>query len=140
MRPLPILLAAALAATLAPFPAAAQDGARLFDRLDTDGDGRVTEDERRTAQARSFARADRNGDGRLDAAEIGAMRERLARFAAVADAGIAALPDRRDRDGDGALSLQEFTANGPFWALADADGDGAISRAEFERVRAALAR
>jgi Ca2+-binding EF-hand superfamily protein len=135
-------LAAALAAGLflLPAAAAAQDGALLFQYLDTDGDGRISEAERRAAQAAQFARADRNGDGRLDAAEIAAMRDRLARFTAAADAGIAEMAERRDRDRDGALSLEEYTATGPLWALADTDGDGAISRAEFDRVRALLAR
>lgn len=106
---------AALLATCAPLPIAAQDrtgpggdvtlsqyqqrGEARVMAADTDGDGRVSRAEFIAAQtghgdpAARFARMDMNGDGMLDRAEIDTMLTR--RF------------QRMDADGNGVLSPQE---------------------------------
>lgn len=136
---LPVILAAAIAAGL---PGQAQDAggsaAAIFARLDSDGNGRVTADEIGAAKARQFARVDRNADGLIDAGELEAMRARLARFAAMADGVMVERAMRLDADGDGALSLPEYTGHSPVFALLDSDGDGAVSEAEFKRGLAAF--
>jgi Ca2+-binding EF-hand superfamily protein len=140
MRPLPLVLTAALLAAAPAVAETPRGAALLFERIDADSDGRVTAAEMTAAREAQFTRMDRNADGQVDPAEIEAARARLERFTAVADAGLGGLADRRDADGDGNLSRQEFTAQGPMLALLDTDGDGAVSRAEFDRVLAILAR
>lgn len=140
-----IVLIAGLALSPVAGPSAAQDGAgpaalagALFQRLDADGDGRVTQSEMTEARRAGFARADANGDGVLSASEIAARQERARRFARIADDGATGRLARLDADGDGALSFEEFDADTPLFRLIDVDEDGAVSRAEFDRARAAL--
>ncbi len=128
-----LLLAATLAApAFAQTPGAGID--MLFSRLDTDADGRISQSEMTTAKSRQFARADRDSDGQVTVDELAAIQARLDR---VQDA-MSGAADRMDTDGNGALSLAEFTARAPIFALLDIDGDGALSRAEAERARAIL--
>lgn len=140
-----MVLAAGLSLLAASAPSAAQEGTGraamagvVFERLDADGDGRVTRGEMTEARRAGFERADRDGDGILSAAEIAARQERARRFARMAEAGASERLARLDGDGDGALTFEEFDADMPVFRLIDADGDGAISRAEFDRARAAL--
>jgi len=49
-------------------------GGAMFDRLDTNKDGFVTQDEIKAMADARFKRADKNGDGVLDADEQAAMR------------------------------------------------------------------
>jgi Ca2+-binding EF-hand superfamily protein len=75
-----------------------------FLRMDTDGDGVITEEEMQTAAqqriarriAKKIARLDKNGDGRVERAEFD--EHGVARFA------------RLDTDGDGRVSHEEFRA------------------------------
>lgn len=123
----------ALAAFAAARALAEPQGAALdivFDRLDADGDGSISNAEMTDAKTHQFQRADRNGDGQLTAAERAAVQARLDRAKAAMDAGA----DRLDSNGDGTLSLAEFTARAPMFALLDIDGDGAVSRAEADRA------
>lgn len=77
-------------------------------KLDTDGDGAISDAERAAAhQARAaevFARLDVDGDGKVTATEWDAAPGRGHRRPALADL---------DRDGDGALSLEELRAHQP---------------------------
>lgn len=128
-----LLLAATLGA-----PALAQTlGADLdlvFKRLDADANGRISQAEVTAAKSRQFARADRDGDGQVTPDERAAIRARLDRGQGAMDGAA----ERLDTDGSGSLSLSEFTARAPMFALLDIDGDGALSRAEAERARAIL--
>jgi Ca2+-binding EF-hand superfamily protein len=111
----------------------------VFSRLDADKDGSITTAEMTAHKAAQFARADRDNNGVVDAVEMATIRDRIAKLAATATAAGDLGLSRMDRDGDGALSLTEYTARAPLFVLMDGNGDGAVSRDEFDRARAAFA-
>jgi Ca2+-binding EF-hand superfamily protein len=100
----PGLLLAALSAM-----AQVQDTSQYLQRMDSDGDGRVSPDEYLQWMLYAFDRMDRNGDGVLEPAEQPGGRGKpitreeqrqviLSRFA------------RQDANGDGYLSARELMA------------------------------
>lgn len=106
----------------------------MFDQIDTDADGEVTEAELAAHKAAEFAAADTNSDGSLGADEIAARH--LAKVAEKADDRAAQMIEHRDSDGDGVLSMAEV-GEGPaqrHFSSLDADGNGAISKAEVETM------
>jgi Ca2+-binding EF-hand superfamily protein len=125
-------------------PASAQTGepmgAQIFEKMDTNDDGRVDAAEMATARGARFDRLDRDGDGFVTAAELERLQTRIQRAARAIEGGVAERFDRFDADGDGRVNRAEFTAAqfGPVAELLDADGDGAISQEEFSRVAAAM--
>ena len=125
-------LAPALAATcLVATPVMAESGARgdrMFQRLDADADGSITVAEVTARKTAQFTEADADGKGLLDADEREAMIEQQRQRHRAARNGGPLL----DADGDGNLSLAEFTEKTPLLDLADTDDDGAVSRAEFD--------
>lgn len=141
------LTAATLAGTAltgAAFARGGPDGdkrAMIFQELDANGDGMITEAEMAASAEARFNEADANGDGNLTAEEMiahaeqkfqenaGKRSERMAERTA-------RMIEKRDTDGNGALSLEEMKA-GPdraarFFEHLDTDGDGSVSLAEFE--------
>jgi Ca2+-binding EF-hand superfamily protein len=111
-------------------PAMAETGGRaeaMFLRLDADGDGIVTRTELTAHKTEMFTLADANADSLLDGAERAAMREAARQRAAAQGVPF-------DTDGDGNLSLAEFTGATPLFDRADADGDGTVTRAEFDEI------
>lgn len=111
MNPAAPAVAAALALALAAAPAAAQVAAtsEYLERMDTDGDGRVSLDEYLDWMGYAFDRMDRNGDGVLSADELPGGRGKP-----VTRAGHRArLTDRfnrQDANGDGFLDARELAA------------------------------
>ncbi len=104
-------------------------GAQMFERLDANADGQVTTAEMMAHKTEMFTTADTNADGLLDTAEREAMREKVRRRAE--RDGV-----RGDTDGDGNVSLSEFTAMNPLFDRADADANGTVTRAEFDEATA----
>ncbi|MGL4235643.1 EF-hand domain-containing protein [Tabrizicola sp.] len=140
MRNLLLSLALPPLMLLAPM-ASAQDNqiiGMIFDRLDSDGSGDVSQAEITAAKERQFAKADTDGNGLVTEAELAAVQDRMARLARLGSDGLAERARRLDQDGDKAVSLAEYTATSPILTLIDADGNGAISRAELDRARAAF--
>jgi Ca2+-binding EF-hand superfamily protein len=108
--------------------------AEMFASIDTDSDGKVTQEELAAHRAAMFAAADTNGDGALNSDEL-AARE-LARFTENLPDRAARMLERRDDNGDGSLSADEI-GEGPMedhFARIDTDNDGAISQAEAEAM------
>lgn len=110
------LLAALLACGLGPGVAIASDGTPAVDstasylqRMDSDGDGRVSLDEYLAWMGYGFERMDRNGDGVLSADELPGGRGR-ALTRADHQAQLRRRFARQDADGDGFLSARELAA------------------------------
>jgi Ca2+-binding EF-hand superfamily protein len=121
-------------------PAAAQRlqhrAEHFVSRLDTAGNGYVTQDEVATAAQKRFARMDRNGDGKLTPDELtfrhgprtaadGAPNERRAAFAQK-------YFDKLDANHDGVVTRDEFVAaaTARFQQL-DSQGTGKITAADI---------
>lgn len=110
--------------------------AAFFEKMDADGDGKVTAEEMTAARAAEFTAADTNGDGFLSKDEIlaKAREHAQARMEMRADKMI----ERGDADGDGKISLAEADQHPPMermLARLDTDGDGAISMDELKAMR-----
>ncbi len=85
----------------------------MFDRFDTDKDGRISKDEMRAGTDKVFAETDTNKDGFISKEEMEAhhkaMRDKM-----------------REKMRD---KMQER------WKAADTDGDGALSKAEVDAAK-----
>jgi len=129
-----------LAALAAGLVAAAADGgwasprgdgaSALFERLDLNGDSRLTAAELEAGAAERFMRMDADGDARVTRDEARESRAR-SRAARAAERFAAA-----DADGDGALDAAEIDAAGDrrlrrWLSKADADGDGRVTETEL---------
>lgn len=161
-----LIAALAAAATLATVPAVAQEArgadvtrseaqeraARAFERMDTNGDGKLDQADREARQRARFDRLDTDGNGAISYDEFSAQRERRAEMRGERR-GEAGGPAFRsggrgpmghgmsaargaDSNGDGAITLDEFTAA----ALAafdqmDANRDGTVTAEEREAAR-----
>lgn len=102
-------------------------GGRIFERLDTDGDGKVS----RSEFAASFDKLDRDGDGYVTREEVQALRdEKRAERREL-------MFRHQDINGDGKIALEEFTGPARFFARLDADHDGYITEQEAQDFRPA---
>lgn len=105
---------------------------QMFDGLDTDGDGKLSQAELAAHREAMFTAADGNADGLLDKDEIAAHQ--TAMMAERMEQRVGRMLERRDVNGDGNLSLEEM-GKGPAetgFARMDADGDGLISKEELQ--------
>ena len=119
------------------------DGHKLFDTLDADGNGQLSQAELRDMPAAlgrlRFDKADANGDGAIDKDEFMAQsRKRAERLFAHMDANDdgkidadEAKPPQRGADRHGPKGEHK---SGDFFARMDADHNGSISRDEFEQA------
>ncbi len=133
------LILTALLATAVAAPAAAQQFGPGFARIDTDQDGAVSRAEATEARRAMFNRLDRNADGRISSDEQEAARTRMAAFAQMVHSAMVLRSQRMDTDGDGSLTLDEFTAQNLMFELVDRDGDGFITKAEAAAMRDTIA-
>lgn len=102
-----------------------------FDGADGNGDGKVTQAELDAYRQVWFDSIDADESGTLDAAELAEHRKMMREEQLKQTA--AAMIARRDANGDGVLSADEFGPNARVGLVGrlDADGDGAISRDEL---------
>lgn len=103
-------------------------------RWDRDGDGKVSSDEFPGRDA-MFERLDADGDGYLTEADIDARRKKDG-AAKKKDAGpvtpkTGTVIERMDTDGDGRLHRAEFTGSADDWERLDRNGDGWITADEL---------
>ena len=108
-----------------------------FETMDTNGDGKITQEDLAAKAEERFKAADTDGDGKLSAEEMkaGAEGRRAERMQARMDRMI----ERLDTDGDGLISLQEIQSTergGRFFERLDKDGDGGVTAEEFEAAKA----
>jgi Ca2+-binding EF-hand superfamily protein len=118
-------------------------GARMFERLDTNRDGRITWDESWAVLTERFNAADADRSGGLTLEEFRNMRpqreggrqpegqraERMEQRQAAMFRGL-------DANRDGVVTLEEMRAPAEMrFRMADANGDGAITREELPRHR-----
>ena len=132
-----ILIASLLAASAATGVAAQTSGdreerrAEMFQDLDANNDGSVSEDEFVNRPDR-FARADTDSNGVLSAEELLAAGDERA------ERRVARMIERLDANEDGVLSQEEIEARrspaGMFDRL-DANNDGMVSEEEFADAR-----
>jgi Ca2+-binding EF-hand superfamily protein len=124
-------LAAALL-SLATLPALADTG-EILARLDTNGDKAISRAEFIDLRATMFARIDADASGTVTRAEIEAAQ--------AAAGGSAAADDRvwqQDTNGDGQLTLAEYTSQTRGFDRADRNKDGYLTGAELDRIARAL--
>lgn len=124
------LLVTALWFAAVPALGQAQDAIRQvtanFDRIDSDGDGVISQAEFRKVRAARWTQIDRNGDGYLGVDDFpgfaaGRARAQLAQIAHL------------DTDGDGRISQGEFLDGPlPLFEQTDRNSDGVLTRSEID--------
>ncbi len=134
-------MCAALLLGLAPLSVAwaQEQGGRVFQRIDTNGDGPISKDEMLAARERLFKRLDRNGDGVIDKDEIEGARDAIMDRADAAQSRLGTAFRRMDANVDGKVSEDECRARMPLFALADRNGDGKLSADEIAFIRQLIA-
>lgn len=103
--------------------------AALFERFDSDGDGRVSQEDVDTLRAERLAAFDADGDGELSLEEyqalwLDAMHRHMVRAF-----------QRLDTDGDAKVTAEEFVH--PFSKVVerfDRDGDGVVTKEELREA------
>jgi hypothetical protein len=113
----------------------------MFDRMDTNRDGKLDQADRAARKAEMFAKLDTDKNGQLSPAELDAGRKnRPGRPAGAPDgdhAGMAGM-DHAKMGKMGGHRMGGRAMGGGMGRMADADKDGTVTKAEF--VAAALAR
>ena len=106
----------------------------MFERFDSNGDGRICMDEFSDVHMIRFYTLDMDNDGEIFREEFVFMRGMQGVPGDRADEAF----DRLDSDGNGRLSVNEFEASrGSTFATLDLNGDGDLSQVEVSQVASA---
>jgi Ca2+-binding EF-hand superfamily protein len=129
-----------LAFVVAPGAAQANEGGKeLFQKMDTDGDGKISRDEHAAGVRRMHEKMDADKDGKVTASEMDAARDKI-----VGKKGAKEMKGKPhmsaaekikviDTDGDGVLTADEHAAGArTMFEKMDADGDGFLTKTELE--------
>lgn len=111
--------------------------ARLtLEKIDKNGDGQVSEDELPKRDSIDWREFDTDGNQTLDLVELSTFQRVTAVLSkAIAEPTINARFQKRDTDGDGRLTLDEFESSPPgTFQLMDTDKDNAVSKEEYQSV------
>ena len=115
---------------------------RIFQKMDSDGDGALSAAEGEAAAEKMFDRRDAAGDGILTEAEFMAEkggRQLSAEQQQKLDAFRAKRLAAMDKNGDGQVTAAEFFAAAQQrFAAADANGDGRVTKEELRSLKGAL--
>lgn len=113
------------------------DSKAAFNRLDANGDGRISATESETATFSKFSRADTNGDGTLTKGELTTfMIEEKGKSAKKSEEKSEKKIAKLDSNSDGVLSKQEFVDGmKKKFNEADTNKDGSVTEKEMESSR-----
>ena len=124
------VLSLGLAAGIAMADSHGKRGGKMFDKLDANSDGKITQEEVAAAKEVRFAKVDADGDGFVT------QEEMTAHMMARHEERMKKMFERQDGDGDGKLAVSEFGGHGEkMFEMMDADGDGAVTKEEAKAAR-----
>jgi Ca2+-binding EF-hand superfamily protein len=110
------------------------DQEAMFEKMDANGDGKISPDEHTAAASRMFEKMDANSDGKVTAAEMTAAHQKMA--GKKAEKGEMSAADKIkmfDTNGDGVLTADEHAAAAKtMFDKMDTDHDGYLSKAEVK--------
>ena len=112
---------------------AGNDPDQHFQKMDTNGDGKISRPEHAAGAKKMFAECDANKDGSVTAAEMDASTALKGEKPGKNDKTSAEKIQEFDQNGDGKLSVAEHGAGSEkMFARMDKDGDGFLSKEECE--------
>jgi hypothetical protein len=135
-----LLTAAGLCAS--PMALANMDSHEKFQKMDTNGDGRVSRDEHASFAKSKFAKMDANGDNSVTTAEMeSAWQKHAGKRTDGKQLSAADKLNKLDKNGDGRLSAEEHTSGtADMFQQMDANSDGSLSESELKTGHEALLR
>lgn len=111
-----------------------EDAEAKFQKLDKNGDGKISEDEFEESAEAKFKMMDTNGDEKLSVAELSAARDSMGGKASdKLQATAAEKVKMMDTNHDGVISEDEFEESSKMmFQKLDADHDGYVTKAEMK--------
>jgi Ca2+-binding EF-hand superfamily protein len=117
-----------------PRVAFANDAETKFESMDTNNDGKISQDEFTAASSRMFDKMDTNKDGKVTAAEMTAAHQQITgKKAEKGELNATDKIKKFDTNGDGVLSADEHeAASRTMFEKMDTDHDGHLTKAELK--------
>jgi Ca2+-binding EF-hand superfamily protein len=120
-----------------PVARAHDEGEVMFQKMDTNGDGKISADEWAAARKAMFKMMDTNGDGKISADEMQAAMEKQEKMMGKEGGkGMMTASEKMkmlDTNGDGSVSEEEFMSVGKtMFEKMDTNHDGYLTKAELK--------